>query len=337
LTGVRAVASRDQLDRVILAGFGSTRRLQAVTRLRGASKKGVYRAAFDDETTAIVYIWADVEDYWRVPGADRQPDRADPFSHASGLELFQAAHRRLDQLGVRTPQLYFADRSKQHCPADVAVVEDITGPTLEDLLDRRDTQARFAAGQLGEAVRLLHADRAPRFGKLPHVAAGGVSRGDSCEQVVLDRALRDLSESAARDERISRHRGELEDILRAHARGVQPRSDYGLIHGELGPDHVLIDRHGQPVIIDIEGLMYFDAEWEHAYLQLRFDRDYPWLRPADLDPGRLRLYRLALHLSLVAGPLRLLDGDYPERDAMLDIAEYNLSQALALLPGSRRP
>jgi hypothetical protein len=37
-----------------------------------------------------------------------------------------------------------------------------------------------------------------------------------------------------------------------------------------------------------------------------------------------------MHLSLVAGPLRLLDGDYPHREPMLRIAEYNTQQVLAL-------
>jgi hypothetical protein len=46
------------------------------------------------------------------------------------------------------------------------------------------------------------------------------------------------------------------------------------LHGELGPDHVLIDDRGQPALIDIEGLMFFDIEWEHAYLQLRFGDHY---------------------------------------------------------------
>jgi hypothetical protein len=42
------------------------------------------------------------------------------------------------------------------------------------------------------------------------------------------------------------------------ASAVPPRAQYGLIHGELGPDHVLIDRRRHPVIIDIEGVMFFD-------------------------------------------------------------------------------
>jgi hypothetical protein len=41
------------------------------------------------------------------------------------------------------------------------------------------------------------------------------------------------------------------------------------------------------------------------------------------------LYALAMHLSLVAGPLRLLDGDFPEREGMLQIVEHNLRRVLA--------
>jgi hypothetical protein len=59
-------------------------------------------------------------------------------------------------------------------------------------------------------------------------------------------------------------------------------------------------------------------------------RQYRMLREPGLDPARLNLYRLAKHLSLVAGPLRLLDGDYPDREPMLSIAEYNTQQVLAL-------
>ena len=41
---------------------------------------------------------------------------------------------------------------------------------------------------------------------------------------------------------------------------------------------------------------------------------------------------LAMRLSLVAGPLRLLDGDFPDRAFMQEIAEHNAKEALALLP-----
>ena len=43
------------------------------------------------------------------------------------------------------------------------------------------------------------------------------------------------------------------------------------------------------------------------------------------------LYLLAQRLSLTAGPLRLLDGDFPRREFMQGVAEHNLNQALALV------
>ena len=46
---------------------------------------------------------------------------------------------------------------------------------------------------------------------------------------------------------------------------------------------------------------------------------------------RLALDTLAQRLSLTAGPLRLLDGDFPDRAFMAGIAEHNLRQALELL------
>jgi hypothetical protein len=78
--------------------------------------------------------------------------------------------------------------------------------------------------------------------------------------------------------------------------------------------------------------MHFDIEWEHVFLQLRFGERYPVLSRPGLDPRRLDLYALAMRLSLVAGPLRLLDGDFPDRAFMREIAEHNLQEALALLP-----
>jgi hypothetical protein len=158
-------------------------------------------------------------------------------------------------------------------------------------------------------------------------AAAGAGR-----QFAEPASLADLDQAAARVERVAAARGRLEAVTREPELAVPPRTRYGLIHGELGPDHVLIDERGHPVVIDIEGVMFFDVEWEHAFLRLRFGEHYRWLRASDLDDRRLRFYGLALHLSLIAGPLRLLDGDYPDREPMLKIVEYNIARALAFLP-----
>ncbi|MEV6156494.1 phosphotransferase [Nonomuraea sp. NPDC052129] len=326
----RRFAVREQLTGVVRAALGAERRLADVTRLRGGTKKGVYRLLLDDGFTAIAYIWDAAENYW--PGL-QVDDPADPFSPASGLELFEAAHRRLDGAGVRVPRVYLADRSRELYPADIAVVEDVPGGTLETLLQRDPRAAAPVLARLAEALEEMRGQVAPGFGKVAWVDRGGVSAGRSCEQLVFDRALVDLEDGAARDGRLAAARDRLAGVVRELAAGVRPRSAHALVHGELGPDHVLVDAAGRPMLIDIEGLMYFDVEWEHAFLRLRFHEHYESLRWEGLDERRLSFYTLAMRLSLVAGPLRLIEGDFPGREFMRGIAEHNLQQALAFVGG----
>jgi hypothetical protein len=91
----------------------------------------------------------------------------------------------------------------------------------------------------------------------------------------------------------------------------------------------MIGRDGRPVMIDIENLRYFDVEWEHVFLRIRLHDDYRHLAVDGLDEARLALYMLVERLSLTAGPLRLLESDFPDRAFMLGIAEHNRNAALA--------
>lgn len=313
------------------AALGGGRRLAGVERLAGGSKKGVYRLVMDDGTTAIGYLWAREENYW--PAAEGDDDLTDPFSPGLGLDLFAAAHARLDGLGVRVPAIRLVDRDGTYGAGDLAIVEDVPGEDLLRLLDRDPRAAAPVMGRLGEALAAMGRHRAPAYGKVAVVDGGGVSRGTSCEGVVLDRARVDLAEAARRDPRIAGARDRLEDRLLGLAAAVRPRAEYVVVHGELGPDHVLVDAAGNPVVIDIEGLMYFDVEWEHVFLRIRLTERYGPLERDGLDEDRLALYTLAQRLSLTAGPLRLLDGDFPDRAFMAGIAEYNLGKALEFVRG----
>ena len=362
------------------AGLGSRCPVASVTRLAGGSKKGAYRLGCSDGFSAVLYVWSAAEDYWLpddggddadadggadVDGGDGDGDGAGVFGHASGLGLFLASARRLTEAGVRVPLVYLADRSHAVYPADIALVEDVTGGTLEELLSTDPGAALPVMGQLGEMLRSMWRRRAARTGKVVDVTAGDVTAGDvaavdvtaagddaggfdgggdggalgasSSEKIVLERALRHLALAADRVPAVARVRPKLDETLLELAALVRPRASYALIHGELGPDHVFIDDRGGPVVIDIEGAMYFDVEWEHAFLRLRFERHYEWLRVSGLDERRMNLYALALDLSLIEGPLRVLDGGYPDREPMLAIAGWAVERVLAVADAKRLP
>jgi hypothetical protein len=324
----RKFADAESLRPVVRAAFGRDRSLLGAERLAGGSKKGAYRLTMDDGGTTLVYAWADSEDYWRGVLPEGADDPADPFSHASGLALFEAAARRLASAGVRCPEILFTDRSRALYPADIAVVEDVAGGTLEALLEKDPVAAERPLSVLADWLAAMAAVRSLSLGKVAFVDAGGRSPGTSCEKAMLDRALADLSEIAGRDRRAAGAQGRLEETLHSLAEPIEPRAAWALVHGELGPDHVLLDRHGEPVLIDIEGAKYFDVETEHVWTRMRFGEHYAKLSQGGLDEDRLRFYQLCMHLDLVAGPLRIADTSHPEREWFRWLAEHHLQRAL---------
>ncbi|MFJ6390501.1 phosphotransferase family protein [Streptomyces sp. NPDC091972] len=320
MTATRRHLTRTDLAPLARAATGRT--LTGVTRLRGGTSKGVYRLALDDGGSVVAYVWSADEDYWDSgPG-----DPRDPFSSGTGRDVFTAAHDRLVAAGVRTSRLLHTDTGR-----DAVVVEDLRGGSLEQALERDPALGRAALERLVGELAALHAQRGPAFGKVGLVDGGGTSAAVSAARRVTDGALRDIARAAARDGRIAAVREEAEEAVRRLAEAVRPRDRHVLVHGELGPDHVLLDDRGRPALIDVEGLMYFDVEWEHVFLRIRFGPHYDVLRAPGLDEDRLRLYRLAMHLSLVAGPLRLIEGDFPNPGWMREIAEHNLGEVLTLL------
>jgi hypothetical protein len=324
----RGFADVESMRPVVHAAFGSSRSLLRVERLAHGSKKGAYRLTMDDGTTSLVYVWDGSEDYWQGVLPEGADDPADPFSHASGLALFEAAARRLASAGVRCPELLLADQSRTLYPADIAIVEDVAGGSLEALLENDPTAAGRPLSVVAGWLAAMSAVRSPSPGKVAFIDAGGRPPVTACEKIMLDRALAQLTEIAGRDRRAAGARGGLEQVLHALADPIEPRAAAALVHGELGPDHVLVDHRGEPVLIDIEGAMYFDVEVEHVWMRMRFGEHYAKLRRSGLDEDRLRFYQLCMHLDLVAGPLRIADTSHPERDWFRSLAEHHLQRAL---------
>jgi hypothetical protein len=323
----RVFLRSDDVRDLVTDQLGSDRGVIALDRLAGGSKKGVYRLRLDDGTTVILYTWAAGENYW--PPSPTVPD--DPFTDASSAELFVTNHAALTAVGVRVPRLLMSDRDGRYLAADIALVEDVGGSTLEDLMERDPAAAAAPLAALGDFLRGMHTTFGSRYGKLAAIARGEAPQTRSTEDIITDCALNYLDLAAERDARLAGTRERIADHVRELRGAVTAREAYALVHGELGPDHVFVTPGAEPVMIDIEGLTYFDVEWEHAFLQLRFDDAYPALRPVDLDPHRLELYRFTQVLSLIEGPLRIADTDFPDRQWMLDLAEWNITKALAAI------
>ncbi|TBL45353.1 hypothetical protein EYA84_00850 [Verrucosispora sp. SN26_14.1] len=328
MTAERNFADVETLTPVIREVFGTDRLITAVDRLLNGTKKGVYRIMLDDATSVVVYVWNADEDYWHGLLPDGHDDPSNLFAHASGIDYFEAATRRLASIGVRSPRLLLADRSKDLYPADIAVAEDVRGGTLETLLERDPDAGRHTLAHLADMLRRMHTYRAPAFGRVAWIDSGGAPPDTTCEQAYLERALVNIATAVSRDARAAEAEAMLEEKLRTLHAALDPRAEHGVVHGELCAEHTLVGPDGEPVIIDIEGLMYTDIEVEHCWMRMRFGPHYAMLRNPDLDPLRVRYYQYVMHLDLVGGPLRIAEGDFPNREWMLDVAHFHLQKAL---------
>jgi aminoglycoside phosphotransferase (APT) family kinase protein len=313
---VRDFLGIDEVDDLVRGQLGAGRRVVAVSRLAGGTKKGVYRVRFGDGGTVILYRWAAGENYW--PSVPTVPD--DPFTGDAGIAEFAANHAALRGAGVRVPELLALAHDE-----GFALVEDAGSESLEQLIAKGTAAAPMA--ELSAALRRMHAGVTAHYG--PLTRADGPQR--PAEDMVADRALSHLAAVADQDTRLAARSEEIEDHLRRLRSAVLPRRAYALVHGELGPDHVLVTAAGEPVVIDFEGLIRFDAEWDHAWIAMRFGEDYPRLGPMTVDPARLALYSYAQVLSLIEGPLRIAGTDFPDAQWMRDLAEWNIAKALAAI------
>ncbi len=249
----------------------------------------------------------------------------DPFTDASAASLFAGNQALLAGAGVRVPDLLLIDRDRRHLDADLVLAEDVGSETLESRMERDPAAAAGPVDALATALRRMHTTFGPDWGR-PDPA---VAQTRPPEEMILERALLHLGSVSTRDDRLAAARPRIDEHLRALRGHVTARHEYALIHGELGPDHVFLSAADEPVMIDIEGVTYFDVEWEHAFLQLRFGSAYESLRPVALDPARLEFYRFAQVIGLIEGPLRIAGTDFPDRRWMLDLAELNIGKALA--------
>jgi hypothetical protein len=298
-------------------GLGPVSGLEPVS---GGTDKQVVRVHLADGGSVISYLWPATRPALPTSRSELL------FLPRSTADAFEHAHTLLASLGVRLPRLLLVDRSVRWVEGAVAVVEDVGRRDVASVLHDRAELPPSALTSLARILRRLHSAVRDHCG---HLLADPRPDLHDAWDVVRERAASDLDEAAARDPRVRAAVNTLSDTVTSTAAAIVPRREFRLVHGELGPEHVLLDEQGQPVLIDVEGATYLDPEWEHAWLRIRYGAHYEQLRVPGLDPHRLRLATLAQHLSYVVGPLRLLEErDDVDRAALTDIANHHVTALL---------
>lgn len=296
-------------------------------QMRGGAQKVVYLVRCSNGFRFILYVWDLRMNYFREE-LEREEQSA-PISGFGG-EQFHAANVFLRKLQVRTPEIYHFEPSGYKSEMEFAFVEYIEGKEASDFYQSNPEIQDQVFEPLAEMLNRMHEQTREQWGKI-HDPIPVPKSSFGCHLPMVTSANKELEYLSKHVSEFRDHHDKFVQLLDALAAKIGARSHYSFIHAELGPNHVLVDSQLRPWLIDIDGALYFDPEYEHSFMEFRFENYGRYLKHSRLDPNRMAFYKLYHHISYSAGPHRLLQRGYPEAELVRQIMEYNTRSAYRIL------
>ncbi|MHA7582252.1 aminoglycoside phosphotransferase family protein [Paenibacillus vandeheii] len=313
----------EELQEYVQNVFGAGYLVAESVRTHGGAQKVIYKVVCKNGFTCMLYVWDISRNYFQEEILNEPTFQS---SYSSGL--FSLNNRYLRQHGIQTPALYDLNNDKIRHSYDFALVEYIEGQKAEAYFQYEDPKARNELfHRIGGMVSNMHAIQRNYYGNADY----DENNNEPCFKAQRMDAEMALSYASEHMVNIRENYGSLLYKLCELEAEIKPRNRYSFIHGELGPDHILIDKHMQPHLIDIEGAGFFDLEHEHSFLEFRFGEFYRYFQNNNLDPKRMTFYRFCHHLSLISGGLKLLHRQFPDQQFAKSLAEYHSRCAIQMV------
>jgi hypothetical protein len=314
----------EQINSYIKDIFGNRSEIERIEKLLGGVQKSTYKIDCNTGQQIILHIWDIVDDLFY-----EKEDHIKKKMISNSAEQFKINNEFLIKNSINTPKILKIDISKEKYPFEFAFVKCINNGDISEIVYGKETREReLVLNNLQKEITKLHSCKRDFHGKLINQKKSE----KSFIKQIYDIALHDLEYSIKYHKEMDRNKGSIIRCLEKFMSRLKAREEFSLIHNELGPEHVLINKNHDVFLIDLEGLLYADIELEHAYLKFRFEEGYNYLKRSDLDYDRLIFYKLYLHISHLYGHLKLLyDIDYQGNAPLKDIIDFNSKKILRLL------
>jgi hypothetical protein len=314
--------SSTDLSKYLKSVFEMNYDVKSIHKMHGGAQKVVYKIDCENGFKCVLYVWDDTMNYFQ-----QEKSESDILDASSGADLFEINNKYFMQVGINTPKIYYLDKSKEKYPFDFAIVDYILGGDISEYFNIDFKEQHRVFNDLSATLRKMHSIKKSNYGNLK----SNTPYSKKCETVIFEKSIQHLTHITSYIDSIAKNKSELTNILNDLYSNIKPRDEYGLIHGELGPNHVLVDENLVPYLIDIEGAMFFDIEYEHSFLKFRFGKHYNYMENNSLDKDRLLFYKMHLHISCVSGALKLLHRRFPHIDEVKGIIQYNSEETLKFL------
>ncbi len=287
----------------------------SMVRILGGAQKHTYLATTQNEFKFVIYIWDQSTSYFSY---DEEKD----IFLSSSVKLFELNNKKMSELGVRVPKLYYMDRSKNEQQYAYAFVEYIDGVDMDTIIAKEPERLGAVLQSLRKNISKLHQIKNETVGKLEHLQ----SKDFNIIDFSLEGAKKNITYLMEMDEENKTLYLIIEKKIYELAKGMIPRNEYTFIHGELGPNHVMVNENNEAVLIDIEGAKYVDIEEEVSFLKIRFNEYYADIHNSTVDEKRMKFYHICHCLGNLSGAIELKAKGYYDMDDINGMIVYLTSE-----------
>jgi serine/threonine protein kinase len=302
--------------------FGDFCTLISAEQIHDGLKKKVYRLNHrNPEGSSVLVVWHDHS----LLSDGYQDDEL--VANKRSPELFRKNTEFMTANGIPVPEIFRS--GKLESGPEYALVQSIDGGNYGQVLSSTDTTShQHIMERVSIGLQNMHSLVRNTHGPLIEITVPTVPYAD----LALQKALMALDTLGKYHQLARQGLAGLRRRLEELRQGINQRSVYRFIHGNLSPENILIDRQGQPYFIGLENAQFADLEQDYSQLSLRFGSDdwrYFWRQ--DLDEQRLRFYNLCSSISLASVCTLLLTRGYSNIQEIQSQLNFTLREALKFL------
>jgi len=137
--------------------------------------------------------------------------------------------------------------------------------------------------------------------------------GISAVELVFDFTAEELNIASELDNELAGIKLNILQLMRQKMYEINEikNQEFSLIHGELLPDHIFILDNDEIGLIDVDGIIYFDIEYDWALINITFGEKMPL--PKSVNVEKFEFYRLCwkiIYLSATIDCLVHVDSIY---------------------------
>ena len=291
-----------------------------IDEICGGISKQVYKITTKNDKF-ILYIWLRPYEGKMTENQTKGMEYLFP----DGYKYFIHNIKLLNDIKVRVPYIVSAGHYDEG-GFDYAIVECFKGHSLDEYI-KNGGDVRSIADKIAEATNKMAAKKRDFYGSPVESEPNNISAA----QLVFNFYTEELNIASKIDNKVAALQFKLIHLMRQKMSEIYEKQTqkFSLVHGELTPPHVFILNNGDIGFIDIEGIKYFDIEYDWAVINNIYGNKI--ILPANVDFKKLEFYKICLKIGYVSGTTDYLVHIDSNNEMLKNIRENNLRDLEAML------